>query len=122
MEGDETGVEVEAGSPPATENGQPTAQAPVQPAQPAAPPEPPFHQHPRFQELIRDRNMSRQTIAQLQQEMEGYKQKFADLERKSSQGNQTPEEELQMQQARSALERIIMSDEKMLDRLLSTNP
>ena len=66
--------------------------------------------------------MGRQTIAQLQQEMETYKQKFSELERKSSQGNQTPEDELQMQQARSALERIIMSDEKMLDRLLSTNP
>ena len=122
MEGEETGVDVEAGSPPATENGQPTAQAPVQPAQPAAPAEPPFHQHPRWKELIRDRQMSRQTIAQMQQQLEQQQAKSAELERKQNQGRTSPEEDEQLRQAGTALERIIMSNPEMLDRLLSAHP
>lgn len=120
MEGEETGVEVEAGSPPAPDQGAPSQATTPPVPQPA--PEPPFHQHPRFQELIRDRQMSRQTIANMQQQLEQQQTKFAELERKQNQGRTSPEEDEQLRQAGTALERIIMSNPEMLDRLLSAHP
>lgn len=121
MEGEEVGVEVEAGSPPATDpNGQPTAQAPVQPAQ-ETPLQRPFHLDPRFQQLVREGQMSKQTIANLQQQYEQSQAKLAELERKQNQGRTSPEEDEQLRQAGTALERIMMSNPEMLDRLLSQN-
>lgn len=118
MEGEGQDVAVE--SAPSTDTQETPAQAPSQPAQ--QPPEQPFHLHPRFQELIRDRNMSRQTIAQLQQQFEQSQAKIAELERKQTQGRTSPEEDEQLRQAGTALERIIMSNPEMLDRLLSAHP
>lgn len=123
MEGEEQGVAVETASPTVSDPGaDPSAQAPVQPAAPPVAPEPPFHQHPRFQQLIREGQVSRQTIQQLQQQLEANQAKFAELERKQNQGRTTPEEDEQLRQAGTALERIIMSNPEMLDRLLSAHP
>ena len=66
--------------------------------------------------------MSRQTIAQMQQQIEQQQAKFAELERKQNQGRTSPEEDEQLRQAGTALERIIMSNPEMLDRLLSAHP
>lgn len=123
MEGEVEGAAVETASPPVSDaTGQSTVQAPIQPVEPAPPKEPPFHQHPRFQQLIRDGQMSKQTIAQLQQQVEQYQQKFAELERKANQGRTSPEEDEQLRLAGSALERILMSNPELLDRLLSAHP
>ncbi len=101
----------------------PTAQAPVQPVQQQQQPqEPPFHLHPRFQQLIRDGQMSKQTIAQLQSQVEQYQAKFAELEKKQNQGTSTPEEDDELRKASGALERILMRNPEALDRILSTHP
>lgn len=126
MEDEGVVQDVDAGSSTGTQSQgvDPSVQAPSQPAQPAAPAEPqvPFHMHPRWKELIQDRNMGRQTISQLQQEMETYKQKFADLEKKQNQGQSTPEEDEELRKAGGALERILMRNPEALDRILSQHP
>ena len=105
-----------------TQGADPSVQAPLQPAQPVAPAEPPFHQHPRFQQLIRDGQMSKQTIATLQQQVEQYQAKFAELEKKATQGTSTPEEDEELRKAGGALERILMRNPEALDRILSQHP
>ncbi|HJQ65909.1 MAG TPA: hypothetical protein VJ816_06015 [Gemmatimonadales bacterium] len=122
MEGEEQGAAVETASPTVSDPAvDPSSQATTPPAQPQEQ-QVPFHQHPRFQELIRDRQVSRQTIAQMQQQLEQQQAKFAELERKQNQGRTSPEEDEQLRQAGTALERIIMSNPEMLDRLLSAHP
>jgi hypothetical protein len=124
MEGEGQDVAVDAGSSTGTTPGvDPTSQATTPPAQqPPAEPQVPFHQHPRFQQLIREGQMSRQTIQTLQQQYEQSQAKLAELERKQNQGRTSPEEDEQLRQAGTALERIIMSNPEMLDRLLSAHP
>jgi hypothetical protein len=123
MEGEEQGVAVEAGSPPAPDPaGQAPAQAPSQPAQsPPAEPQP-FHLHPRFRQLIHEGQMSKQTIAQLQQQYEQAQAKLAELEKKSNQGLSTPEEDEELRKASGAIERILMRNPEVLDRILSQHP
>jgi hypothetical protein len=124
MEGEgQEGVAVETASPTVSDpNGQPTAQAPSQPAQPAAPPEPPFHQHPRFQQLIQEGRASKQIIGQLQQQIQSYEQKFAELERKQSQGQHSPEEAEELRKAGGALGRIYQTNPELVEQMLSMNP
>lgn len=124
MEGEgQEGVAVETASPTVSDPGAaPTSQATTLPAQPAPEPQRPLHEHPRFKELIRDGQMNRQTIQQMQQQLEQQQAKYAELERKQNQGRTSPEEDEQLRQAGTALERIIMSNPEMLDRLLSAHP
>ena len=121
MEGEGQDVAVEPGSSTGDPGADPS-QATPQPAQQPTEPQVPFHQHPRFQQLIRDGQVSRQTIQQLQQQLEANQAKFAELEKKQTQGRTTPEEDEQYRQAANALERIILSNPEMLDRVLSNHP
>lgn len=110
-------------SSPGTDGGVDPSQATTPPAQqPPAEPQVPFHQHPRFQQLIREGQMSRQTIATLQQQYEQAQAKLAELEKKATQGTSTPEEEEELRKAGGALERILMRNPEALDRILSQHP
>ena len=123
MEGEVEGAAVETASPAVSDPGAAsTSQATTQPAVPAPEPQRPLHEHPRFRELIRDGQMNRQTIAQMQQQLEQQQAKYAELERKQNQGRTSPEEDEQLRLAGSALERILMSNPELLDRLLSAHP
>ena len=120
-------------SPTATESSSPApSQATSAPAPLGAngtPPDPsaqvPFHQHPRWQQVIRELQGNRQIVAQmpeLQRQLKEATEKLASFERKQSQGTATPEEAMQMQMAAQALERLLMSDSSMLDRVLMSHP
>lgn len=122
MEGEEVVQDVDAGSSTGTDSGADPSQATTQPVQPPAEPQVPFHQHPRFQQLIREGQLSRQTIATLQQQLREESERRTALEKKFTAGQSTPEEAEELRKAAGALERILMGNPEALERILLAHP
>jgi hypothetical protein len=121
MEGEEVVQDVDAGSSTGTDSGADPSQATTQPVQPTEP-QVPFHQHPRFQQLIREGQLSRQTIATLQQQLREESERRTALERKFTAGQSTPEEAEELRKAAGAIERILMGNPEALERILLAHP
>lgn len=112
MEGEPEGV-VTAESPTASDPSQPTpGQAPSAPAQPgldAPEKQPPFNEHPRWQQLMRERQQERAVMSQMSQKI----QQLESLQQRAQQqGGMAPDELRQYQEAYGALEKILSSTPK----------
>ena len=93
-----------AGAPPTGADPAPTAEG-----QPPAPePQPPFHQHPRFQQLIGENRTLRATVQTLGQRLQSIETKAA------QQGGQlSPEDRFKYQQAAGALKQLLAEDPEL---------
>jgi hypothetical protein len=123
MEGEGVVQDVEAGSSTGTESAESTSQATTQPAQTGQTQQ--TVPYDRFQQVIRQVQEYRPLVAQvpqLQQQLKEAQDRLATFEKKASQGTATPEEAMQMQLAVQALERLMLSDQSMLERVLMSHP
>lgn len=106
MEGEgQEGAAVETASP-AVDPAADPAQAPSQPAQPAAEKQPPFHEHPRWQQMLGQNRQLQGTVQQLSQriqQMEALQQKAA------QQGSLSAADLAQYQEAGAAMEKIMQA-------------
>ena len=93
-----------AGAPPTGTDPAPTAEG-----QPPAPePQPPFHQHPRFQQLIGENRTLKAAVQNLTQQVQGIQSKAA------QQGGQlSPEDRFKYQQAAGALKQLLAEDPEL---------
>ncbi len=89
----------------------------------------PFHQHPRWQQMLRERNEARAQAAQHGQSLQQLQQELAILKRQAQAPAGSPEEQFQSQQAIAALTKLFDGDPKLkrlldlaehADRLLQT--
>jgi hypothetical protein len=85
----------------------------------------PFHQHPRFQQVIRENQQFRgvaQQVPGLQQQVKELSDKLATYERKATQGTVSPEERMQRDLAVNALEDLLTSNPQAAERILRSIP
>jgi|SRR5262245_4666655 len=96
---DET-ADVSAESSTATDAQADPSQATSEPAQPQAPQQPPFHQHPRWQQMLGENRNLKGTVQQLTQRLTA-------IEQRAQQGQVSPDQERQYREAGDALLQII---------------
>jgi hypothetical protein len=122
MEGEGQDVAVETGSSTGTDSAADSSQATTQPA---GQPKEQYVPLARMQEYVRQVQEARPIIArvpQLEAQLKEASDRIAAYEKKAAQGATTPEDDYQMSMAQQALERLLMRDEKMLERVLMNHP
>ena len=106
---DEITGAVVADSPPATPDSTPASgQAPSTPVAPVAPQEPPFHQHPRWQQVMQENRAVKAELLRQREELAQLRQPA-----KPAGTPRAPEEQFQRTQALAALKELIGEDDDL---------